>query len=309
MEMLSFQPLLSTDALQQTTLETLAPWTFSSLRSSIEAATTFCVASKGSSGKAGAEASEGNEEMPMSLRRFGMEDSGDSSRWQHAFTTFTKELGTALTLPGVLRDADLAFLELTKTGVHHSRAGRAGQGLGGSAVVVCVVEGVLSFSLTPLPPSLAALQCVAGQCQVTVKAEQRQDIAPDLYLLTQTTTHPRACLYAPPGWQWSAAALHDSTFLVFTWEEDLVIREDVVADLFPEEGNEGSEGTRRERRAGDTHAVGGAAEGSLAALPVAVGGPEPAAPPAAALPPLRPPPTTSSPFLRSSAWTVCCCLI
>ncbi|XP_045115981.1 uncharacterized protein LOC123507273 [Portunus trituberculatus] len=194
---LSFQPLLITDALQQITLDTLAPWTFPAFHSSIEAATTFCVASKGSEGEGEDEEGKGNNDVPMSLRRFSMEGSGDSSGWQHAFTTFTKELGTSVTLPTVLRDADLAFLDLTKTGVRHSRVGQAGRGLGDSAVVVCVVEGVLSFSLTPLPPSLAALQCVSGQCQVTVKMEHKQDITPELYLLTQTTAHPRACLYIP----------------------------------------------------------------------------------------------------------------
>ena len=90
---LSFQPLLITDALQQITLDSLAPWTFPALHSSIEAATTFCVASKRSAKEAEGEARDGNDDMSMSLRRFSMEGSGDSSRWQHAFTTFTKELG------------------------------------------------------------------------------------------------------------------------------------------------------------------------------------------------------------------------
>ncbi|MPD04764.1 hypothetical protein E2C01_100470 [Portunus trituberculatus] len=90
---LSFQPLLITDALQQITLDTLAPWTFPAFHSSIEAATTFCVASKGSEGEGEDEEGKGNNDVPMSLRRFSMEGSGDSSRWQHAFTIFTKELG------------------------------------------------------------------------------------------------------------------------------------------------------------------------------------------------------------------------
>lgn len=155
----------------------------------------------------------------------------------------------AVTLPGVLKDADLAFLDLTKTGLWHSRAGWTGQYLAGSAVVVCVVEGVLSLALTPLPPSLAALQCVAGQCEVTVKLQEEQDVPADLFILTRATAHPRSCLYAPPGWQWSASALQDSTYLLFAWEDDLVIREDVVDDLFPEDDVEGSDGTRRGRRA------------------------------------------------------------
>lgn len=95
---LSYQPLLITETLQRTTLDSLAPWTFPSLRSSLEAATTFGIASKGSLshfddvGEVRGEATEENEEVPMSLRRFGMEGAGDS-RWLHAFTTFTKELG------------------------------------------------------------------------------------------------------------------------------------------------------------------------------------------------------------------------
>lgn len=95
---LSFQPLLITKALQPTTLDKLGPWTFPSLSSSLEAATTFGIASQGTLSHfdvmrgSGGEVTGEIEEMPMSLRRFGMEGA-DDSMWLHAFTAFTKELG------------------------------------------------------------------------------------------------------------------------------------------------------------------------------------------------------------------------
>lgn len=45
---LSYQPLLFPEALSKDTLASLTPWTFPSLSTSLEAATTFCVASTGS---------------------------------------------------------------------------------------------------------------------------------------------------------------------------------------------------------------------------------------------------------------------
>lgn len=45
---LSYQPLLFPKALSRDTLAALTPWTFPSLTTSLEAATTFCVASTGS---------------------------------------------------------------------------------------------------------------------------------------------------------------------------------------------------------------------------------------------------------------------
>lgn len=45
---LSYQPLLFLEALSRNTLAALTPWTFPSLSTSLEAATTFCVASTGS---------------------------------------------------------------------------------------------------------------------------------------------------------------------------------------------------------------------------------------------------------------------
>lgn len=180
---------------------------------------------------------------------------GPGRGWVSAFTSITKELGTAVTLPGVLKDADLTFLDLTKTGLRHVRVGWKGRGEGdgdsSSAGVVCVAEGGLTLALTPLPPSLATLQCAAGECRAIVETHQEQAAAPsDLSFLVQAAMHPRACLYAPPGWQWAAAALEDSTLFVFTFEDDLVIKEDVVDQLFKDEEEEEedrSQGTRRQR--------------------------------------------------------------
>ena len=96
---LSFQPLLITDALQHTTVASLTPWTFPALLSSLEAATTFCIASTRPLSyfdgveEVGGEVTDGSEEaVAMSLRRFGMDGPRDSM-WLHAFTIFTKELG------------------------------------------------------------------------------------------------------------------------------------------------------------------------------------------------------------------------
>lgn len=109
----SYQPLVITGSLGRGTVAALAPWTFTALNTSLEAATTFCVATTGfqslddrseearshrekssvgneGENKDGTRSSVSDGGLWMSLRRFGVEDGG---QWSHAVTIITKDIG------------------------------------------------------------------------------------------------------------------------------------------------------------------------------------------------------------------------
>ncbi|XP_042221016.1 uncharacterized protein LOC121865566 isoform X1 [Homarus americanus] len=247
----SYQPVLIPWSLRRRDVAALKPWTFPALNTSLEATTTFCVASEGSRavkdciGK-GERDEEGEREedskrctseevdAQVSLRRFGKEGEG---RWGHAFTTITKDIGSAVVVPRFLNDADLTSVDLTQTGLHHVRRGWTSQvyekDTTTSASVMCVVEGRLSLTLTPFTLAWDQLKCGPEVCELSATPTEEEKLNSEIHaFLTHASVLPRGCLYMPPEWQWSAEAPVDTTCLWFTWQDDLVIREDVLNHLF-----------------------------------------------------------------------------
>ncbi|XP_071515712.1 uncharacterized protein [Panulirus ornatus] len=255
----SYQPLVISGSLGLGTVAALAPWTFANLNTSLEATTTFCIASTGFQGlevksgdagghrgktTAGDEGKEVDDDQrsvddggsQMSLRRFGVEGSG---QWLHAVTNITKDIGSVVALPRLLDDADLAYVDLTKTGLHHVRAGWTEQVSGRASVtgaaVVCVLEGHVSLTLTPYELPWQHLKCAGEWCEVLLATEEGEMNLEDYAnaFVTQASVFARACIYAPPGWQWSTTATLDTTFIWLAWKEDVVLREEVIDGLFP----------------------------------------------------------------------------
>ncbi|XP_045602969.2 uncharacterized protein [Procambarus clarkii] len=254
----SYQPLLIRGALRREVVKSLRPWTFPALCSSLEAASTFAVAfpKHGEEKEDQRDSQEGQmkdanlgyfseDGVPMSLRRFCVEGEG---QWEHARSSITKDIGSAVVLPRFLHDADFSFIDLTKTGLHHRRAGSEGQepgpGARDSAIVVCVVEGRLSLTLTPSSLPCRLLQCLEEEegCQTPTPppGDDAPTNDPTQSLLVRASVEPRACLYNPPGWQWCAVASADTTYLWLTWKEDLVIQEHVIDRLFQTDEQEES---------------------------------------------------------------------
>ncbi|KAK4326167.1 hypothetical protein Pmani_003291 [Petrolisthes manimaculis] len=245
----SYQPLLVLGAIKKSTISSLMPWTFPALQHSIEAATTFCLASPG--GVAAGELDgctvgqcEGKE---MSLRRFGVEG---KDKWSYAITNFTKDIGLAVKVPRFLNVADFTLLDPARSGLHHVRQGWHGTSESVvaeegdvNASVICVVEGGISVTLTPFLLPWTQLKCdeEVWQCELMRQGisdweDNEEKVMPDEnsdhhLFLARTTVLPQACLYIPPAWQWSANIPKDTTLLWLRWRGDLAITHQAMEAL------------------------------------------------------------------------------
>ncbi|XP_037804745.1 uncharacterized protein LOC119599066 [Penaeus monodon] len=198
------------------------------------------------------ESLEGPKTLEMSLRRFALEG---SRGWPHAVTNITEGIGTSIPIPTLLEGADFAFLDMKRTHLHHARAGWGGHvtqhgGHDVSTAVVCAMEGQLQFLLSPFSLQWQSLQCGGDECLLQVPPDKASDEGRPEVFLARAQVLPGSCLYMPQGWQWHARAEGDTTFLWLAWEDDLVLRDDVIAALLPldeDDQGRGGEGVRAQR--------------------------------------------------------------
>ncbi|XP_063602904.1 uncharacterized protein LOC134778900 [Penaeus indicus] len=181
------------------------------------------------------ESHEGPKTLEMSLRRFALEG---SRRWSHAVANISQGIGTSIPIPTLLADADFEFLDMRRTHLHHARAGWGGhvtqrEGHDVTTAVVCALEGQLQFLLSPFSLPWQFLQCGADECLLQVPSDGASDEGRPEVFLARAQVLPDSCLYMPQGWQWQVRAEEDTTFLWLAWQDDLVLRDDVIAALLP----------------------------------------------------------------------------
>ncbi|XP_047488878.1 uncharacterized protein LOC125039159 [Penaeus chinensis] len=199
------------------------------------------------------ESLEGPKPLEMSLRRFALEG---SRRWPHAVANITQGIGTSIPVPTLLQDADFELLDMRRTHLHHARAGWAGhvthhEGHDVTTAVVCAMEGQLQFLLSPFSLQWQSLQCGADECLLQVPSDKTPDEGRPEVFLARAQVLPDSCLYMPQGWQWQVRAEGDTTFLWLAWQDDLVLRDDVIAALLPlDEDDQGGGGEEAQAQRG-----------------------------------------------------------
>ncbi|XP_069974201.1 uncharacterized protein [Penaeus vannamei] len=126
--------------------------------------------------------------------------------------------------------------------LHHARAGWCGhvtqrEGQEVTAAVVCVME-----------VQLQSLQCGPEECLLQLPSDEAADEGrPEAFLArAQVGPAPASTCPGRAGWQWQVRAEGDTTFLWLAWQDDLVLRDDVIAALFPLDDDDQGRTPRKE---------------------------------------------------------------
>ncbi|XP_063602903.1 uncharacterized protein LOC134778899 [Penaeus indicus] len=108
-----------------------------------------------------------------------------------------------------------------------------------------------SSILSPFSLPWQFLQCGADECLLQVPSDGASDEGRPEVFLARAQVLPDSCLYMPQGWQWQVRAEEDTTFLWLAWQDDLVLRDDVIAALLPpDEDDQGRGGEDDQAQSG-----------------------------------------------------------